>query len=285
MAQAPYTDQTVTAIRFWTPWLFSLRCTRDPAFKFAPGQFARIGVTRRADAAAGQAARAPEPAAATPTPPAADPIVWRAYSMVSTPDEAELEFYSVLVPEGEFSPALARLVPGDTLHVDCTAYGFLTADRFAGGRDLWLIATGTGLAPFLSILQTPGPWRDYARIVLVHSVRSGAELAYTELIDALPGRFAASGGAATAQLTYLPVITRGGAAPAGSGLLDARVTTLLADGRLEAAAGRTIEPGASRVMLCGNPDMIIATRALLKERGLSPARRAAPGQYAVENYW
>lgn len=252
MTDSKYTRQTIVSIRTWVPdKLFSLRVTRDPAFAFQPGQFARLGL---AEAGA---------------PPDAQPTLWRAYSMVSAPHEPELEFYSIVVPEGPFSPRLARLRPGDALYVDRTAFGFLTLDRFPDGEVLWLLATGTGLSAYLSMLRDPTARQRFPRIVLVHGVRTASELAYREELEALEG------------VRYLPIATR----EALPGMPQARLTTLIADGGLETLAGLPLDPSTSRVMLCGNPGMLAEARKLLGERGFAPGRRGVPGNLAVENYW
>ena len=134
-------------------------------FRFRAGQFARLGVTR-ADGS----------------------VVWRAYSMVSAPHDEYLDFFSIVVPGGEFTSELSRLRQGDSLLIDRQAFGFLTLDRFVGGRDLWLLATGTGIAPFLSILQDFEVWERFERIKLVYSVREARELAYQPLIAGLEQR-------------------------------------------------------------------------------------------------
>ena len=257
MADAKYTRQTVTHVQAWVPGkLFSLRVSRDPAYAFQPGQFARLGLPIE---------NADDPAAA--------PILWRAYSMVSAPHETELEFYSIVVPDGPFSPRLAELCPGDTLYVDKTPYGFLTLERFPDGEDLWLLATGTGLSAYLSILRDPASRRRFKRIVLVHGVRAADELAYRDELQALADQ--------DAGLAYLPVATR----EALPGKPQARLTTLIADGGLEQLAGMKLDPARSRVMLCGNPAMLADARKLLGERGFAPGRRGIPGNLAVENYW
>lgn len=243
-----FTRESLLDFKSWAPGLFSLRCSRAPGFRFRAGQFARLGV-RNADGA----------------------LVWRAYSMASAPGDEQLEFFSVLIPGGEFSGALSRLRPGDPLHVERQVYGFLTLERFADGRDLWLLATGTGLAPFLSMLRDPEVWQRFTRIVLVHSVRTAGELAYRELIRELPGD----------RLIYLPLVTR----ERPSGVLHGRITTLLGSGELERAAGLALVPEHSRLMLCGNPQMIADCRALLMIRGLQLSLRRRPGQVAVEGYW
>lgn len=251
-----FTRQSLTAIQVWSPKLFSLRCSRDPGFRFRPGQFARLGV-----------------------PKADGSLVWRAYSMVSAPHDEFLEFFSILVPDGEFSAELSRLKVGDSLLVDKQAFGFLTLERFVGGRDLWLLASGTGLAPFLSILQDFEAWQRFERIVLVYSARTASELAYQPLIHGLRqlehlAEFAD-------KLVYLPLVTREQA----PGCLHGRITSLLSSGELERAAGLSLSPVHSRLMLCGNPQMIEDTRGLLKQRGLHLSLSRRPGQVAVENYW
>lgn len=251
-----FTCQTLTEVKVWSPTLFSLRCTRERGFRFRAGQFARLGVRK-----------------------ASGCIVWRAYSMVSAPHDDFLEFFSIVVPGGEFTSELSRLKAGDTLLVDRQPFGFLTLERFADGRDLWLLGTGTGLAPFLSILQDFEAWQRFERIVLVYSARTASELAYQQLIEELPRRdYLAEYGH---KLTYLPTVTR----EQLPGTLHGRVTTLLATGELECAAGLALAPAHSRIMLCGNPQMIEDTRQLLKARDLQLSLSRRPGQVAVENYW
>ena len=149
-----FTRQTLVDIQPLTPSLFTFRTTRNAGFRFRAGQFARLGVTK-ADGS----------------------TVWRAYSMVSSPFDDFLEFFSIVVPGGEFTSELSRLEVGDTLLVDRQAFGYLTLDRFVDGRDLWLLSTGTGVAPFLSILQDFEVWEKFQRIILVYSVREARELA------------------------------------------------------------------------------------------------------------
>lgn len=265
MTESKYTRQTVTAVRPWLPGkLFSLRVTRDPAYVFKAGQFARVGL--------------PESDA-----PDAEPTLWRAYSMVSGPLDNELEFYSIVVPDGPFSPRMAALKEGDSLYVEKTPYGFLTIDRFEAGGDLWLLATGTGLSAYLSILRDPATWTAFRRIIVVHGVRYAEELAYRQEIEGWSSvpEFAHIYRADPRKLIYLPVATR-------ETLPDtpqARLTTLIADGRLETLVGETLDPARAKVMLCGNPDMLAEARKMLAGRGFAPGRRGVPGNLAVENYW
>ncbi|MCF6783816.1 MULTISPECIES: ferredoxin--NADP reductase [Pseudomonadaceae] len=256
VSEEKFTRQRLLEVQTLTPTLFTLRTTRDPGFRFTAGQFARLGVRKPSGS-----------------------IVWRAYSMVSAPHDEFLDFFSIVVPDGEFTSELSRLAVGDELLIDKQAFGFLTLDRFPDGRDLWLLATGTGLAPFLSILQGFEAWERFERIILVYSVREARELAYQQLIAELPQREYLEG--LGHKLTYLPVVTR----EQVPGALNGRITRLIENGELERAAGLILTPEHSRIMLCGNPQMIEDTRQVLKARDLNLALTRKPGQVAVENYW
>ncbi|MCT8962145.1 ferredoxin--NADP reductase [Pseudomonas veronii] len=251
-----FTRQTLLDVQSLTPSLFTLRTTRDPGFRFTAGQFVRLGVTK-ADGS----------------------TVWRAYSVVSSPFDEYLDFFSIVVPGGEFTSELSRLRVGDTLMVERQATGFLTLNRFVDGRDLWLLGTGTGVAPFLSILQDFEVWEKFERIILVYSAREARELAYQSLIQGLAQREYLAEYAH--KLTYLPLVTR----EQHPGALHGRITTLIENGELERAAGVALTPEHSRVMICGNPQMIDDTRQLLKQRDMQLSLSRRPGQVAVENYW
>jgi ferredoxin--NADP+ reductase len=252
-----YTIETITGVRPWTDSLFSFRTTRDRGYRFVPGQFARLGV-RSQDSA---------------------DVVWRAYSIASAPYDEHLEFFSVVVPGGAFTSRLSKLREGDQILVERKSYGFLTTDRFQSGRDLWMLATGTGLAPFLSILHDFATWEGYENLVLVQSVRTQPELAYEDLIRGFEkseyyAEFAH-------KLRYARIVTR---EPVPGTLRD-RVTKLLANGVLEENIGLRLDHDRSRIMLCGNPEMVEDSRRILVERGFRMSRRGEPGHLAVENYW
>ena len=256
-ASDKYTTETITDVRPWTDSLFSFRTTRDRGYRFTPGQFARLGVRNHDDGE----------------------IVWRAYSIASANYDEHLEFFSVVVPNGAFTSRLAKLREGDEIFVEKKSYGFLTTDRFESGRDLWMLATGTGLAPFLSILHDFQTWESYDNLVLVQSVRTQAELAYEDLIRSFDkseyyAEFAH-------KLRYLRIVTR---EPVPGTLRD-RVTKLLTSGVLEENVGLRLDHDRSRIMLCGNPDMVEDSRKLLVDRGFRVSRRGDPGHLAVENYW
>ncbi|HEX6635871.1 MAG TPA: ferredoxin--NADP reductase [Usitatibacter sp.] len=251
-----YTAETITGLKPWTESLFSFRTTRDRGYRFVPGQFARLGV--RADDGE---------------------TVWRAYSIASSPYDEHLEFFSVVVPGGAFTSRLSKLREGDEILVERRSYGFLTTDRFEAGRDLWMLATGTGLAPFLSILHDFSTWESYENLVLVQSVRTQSELAYEELIRGFEK--SEHYGELAHKLRYARIVTR----EAVPGTLRDRVTKLLANGVLEENLGLRLDPDRSRIMLCGNPEMVEDSRRILVERGYRLSRRGEPGHLAVENYW
>lgn len=255
-AEEKYTRESITWIHPWTPHLFSFRTTRPGGFRFTAGQFARLGV-QKSDGS----------------------IAWRAYSMVSGPYDEFLEFYSIVVAGGEFTTELYRLKVGDTLLIDKQNHGFLTLSRFESGRDLWLLSTGTGIAPFLSILTDPHTWETFTNIILVHSVRESKELAYKDTITGF-GQHEFFRDHAH-KLIYIPVITR----EQITGALSERITRLIETGTLENAVGIPLDLNNSRIMLCGNPEMVDQTRGVLKARGFRTSRQSSPGQIAVENYW
>lgn len=235
--------------RHWTPALYSLRVAAPP-LSFAAGQFVRIALDI-------DGAR-----------------VARPFSFVNPPGDPTLEFYGVIVPEGPLSPRLAALVPGDTLYLAPNPSGFLVMAEVPDTRTLWMIATGTGLAPFLSILRTETPWRRFERVVLVHAVRHAAELVYREPLAALTQLHGE-------RLRVVNFVSR----EAASGALAGRVPAAIADGRLEAAAGVALSAADSHVMLCGNPAMVKDATAALVARGMRKHRRRMPGHISVENYW
>ncbi|MGL5631650.1 MAG: ferredoxin--NADP reductase [Azovibrio sp.] len=245
-----WTNERVLSIRYWTPTLLSFHTTRSPEFKFTPGHYTRLGL----DADDGT-------------------IIWRPYSMVSAAHEEYLEFFATLIPGGDFSNVLAHLQTGQTIHVDKFALGFLTLDQLAAGRDLWLLASGTGLGPFISILREPAIWKKFERLIVVHSVRRAAELAYQDEICTLAN--------SNPKITYIPIVTR----EPGATLLATRIPQLLVDGQLVKAVGIPLDVDTSRLMICGNPEMARELRQILSTQGFATNRRGIPGQMAFEKYW
>ena len=178
------------------------------------------------------------------------------------------------MPEGPLSPRLAALKAGDAVQVAPKPNGFLVLDEVPPAIHLWLLSTGTGLGPFLSILKTAEPWQRFQRVVLVHAARTANELTYrraiAEIAEAEPRRFA-----------YIPFLSR----EAADYALAGRIPPAIADGRLEARAGLALEPTLAHVMLCGNPAMVEDATAALAARGLRKHRRKEPGQISMETYW
>jgi Flavodoxin reductases (ferredoxin-NADPH reductases) family 1 len=243
----------------WTDKLLSFRTTRPAGYRFTAGQFARLGLEIDGE------------------------VVSRAYSITSAEGDDYLEYYAIIVPEGKFTSRLNQLQPGDAVWVEKLSYGFMTADRFVDGRQVWMLATGTGLGPYVAILQQPEVWQRFSDLVVVHGVRQREELAYAETFARLQQQARAQGWPARLQL--LRCVTRDPALPDEPGWLAGRITTLLKDGRLEQASGLTLAAEHSRVMACGNPDMVTEVRELLRERGMTPLRRTGGGQFVTEDYW
>lgn len=248
----------VTRVWRWTDHLFSFRTERPAGFRFTPGQFARLGI--KADASE------------------AEPTIWRAYSMVSGPYDEYLEYYSIVVPDGAFTSRLQHLKAGDTIFMEEQNHGFLTLERFALEGDLWMLASGTGLAPFMSMLADPLTWESFDRILLVHSVREEKELAYRKEIEEFGGHPVFGDWAQ--KLRYQPVVTR-----ETTRFPNQRIPTLIQSNELESMLECPMSLERSKLMLCGNPEMVQDTRASLKQRGFVSARSSRPGQIATENYW
>lgn len=246
-----WSEEHVLEVRRWTDKLLSFRISRPPEFRFRAGHYARLGLGDQND------------------------CQWRPLSMVSPPAAAHLEFVAVLVPGGAFSERLVRLGPGDGLYLERAAYGFLTLDQLAPGSDLWLLASGTGIGPFVSMLRDPEIWQACQRIVLIHSVRTRAELTYREEIAAATAEHP------QIRCDYLPVVTRESAPEA----LHARIPSLLEQGLLVTRTGQALDPAHSRVMVCGNPDLLRDTRAWLTAKGFEAGRRGIPGTMVFEKYW
>ncbi len=253
MSIEKFSVEKVLSVHRWTPTLFSFTMTRPAHFKFTAGQFARIGLK------------------------VGEELVVRAYSVVSSPFDETLEFFSIVVPDGAFTSNLQHLKVGDELYLEKIPYGYLTLARYQQPlpHDLWLLATGTGLAPFLSMLQDFDTWSKYQKINLVYSVRTTAELAYVDRIQEMAETF----GEGHVGFKFISIITRDPSAQ-----LHDRLPVLIENGELEKVAGIELSPATSHVMLCGNPEMVDDTKEALKRRGLTMNRRGE-GNIAVENYW
>ncbi|NYR09343.1 ferredoxin--NADP reductase [Psychrobacter sp. BI730] len=270
--------QTVTVLSktTWTPNLFSFTVSRPDSFKFTAGQFVRLGVNPSQLKYYQQTGASDETADT-----ALNEDVFRAYSIVSSPFDEVIEFFSIVIPDGAFTSQLQHLQVGDELLLNTMPFGFLTLARYQKPlpKDLWLLATGTGLAPFLSMLQDLKTWEDYEHIVLAYSARSLDELAYVEKIESLQEDFGTLVDN-PAKLIFIPIVTR----EPVEGALSERLPKLLLEGTLQARAGIALDIDSTHVMLCGNPDMVEDTKEALKTLGLVMNRRGE-GNIAVENYW
>jgi ferredoxin--NADP+ reductase len=244
-----WVEGTVVDQRRWTERLFSLRVSAEVA-GFEAGQFAKLAL-----AVGGE-------------------MVARPYSFVNAPREHPHEFYYVTLPEGPLTQKLCTLAAGDTIFLAPRPSGFLVLSEVPAASDLWLLATGTGIGPFLSILKTDAPWERFRKVVLVHAVRHAEELSYRDTIGNLLGRHGA-------QMRAVSFVSR----EKVSGSLHGRVPAAIADGRLESAAGATISAEDSHVMICGNPEMVSDTTEALGRRGMKKHRRREPGHITLENYW
>jgi ferredoxin--NADP+ reductase len=235
--------------RKWAEGLFTLR-VEGAALSFEAGQFVRIALDVDGERVA------------------------RPFSMVNAPSDPVLEFYGIVVPQGPLSPRLARLAPGERLFVAPNPAGFLVLSELPAARTLWLVSTGTGIAPFISMLRAGTPWQRFENVVLVHAVRHARELVYRADIAKAGAKYAE-------RLRYVSVVSREDAA----GSLRGRIPALIADASLEAAAGLELASASAQVMLCGNPDMLKDATAVLAARGLRKNRRRAPGHITVESFW
>ncbi|MGP9687956.1 ferredoxin--NADP reductase [Psychrobacter sp. AOP22-C1-C5] len=272
---------TVLSKTTWTPNLFSFTVSRPDSFKFTAGQFVRLGVNPSQLQYYKQQSEVSENVNDETINAALNEDVFRAYSIVSSPFDEVLEFFSIVIPDGAFTSQLQHLQVGDELLLNTMPFGFLTLARYQKPlpKDLWLLATGTGLAPFLSMLQDLKTWEDYEHIVLAYSARSTDELAYVEKIERLQEDFGSLVDN-PATLIFIPIVTR----ESIEGALTERLPKLLLDGTLQERAGIELDTDSTHVMLCGNPDMVEDTKETLKSLGLVMNRRGE-GNIAVENYW
>lgn len=248
-----YQHETVTSVHHWNDTLFSFTTTRDPGFRYKNGFFTMIGLQSEER-----------------------PLV-RAYSMVSANYEEELEFFSIKVPDGALTSRLQHLQVGDTVLVGAKPTGTLVAENLLPGKHLYLFGTGTGLAPFMSIIKDPEVYEHYEKIILVHGVRLTSELAYHDYItNELPNN-EFFGATIRDKLLYYPTVTRERFRNNG------RITDLIVSGKLFRDLGLPVPTQADdRFMLCGSPSMLKDTCRILNERGFQEARNGNQGHYVIE---
>lgn len=197
----------------------------------------------------------------------------RPYS-VASPHGMELEFFIVKVNEGELTPRLWEMAPGDCIEVSSKATGGFTLEHAPAAEVIWLLATGTGLAPYIAMLRDPKIWKSYQHIVVVHGVRHVTDLAYTEELSSLVQ-------SSEGRLHVVPVVSRD--QPEYG--IHGRITTALETGTLEKLVGLPMSTENSSVMMCGNPLMLDDVEAILNARGMRKHKRNEPGHYVVERYW
>ena len=269
----------VIEVTRWAPTLLSFKVTRPDGFKFTAGQFVRLGIHGKDLQYFAQNYETKLITSETQDKPIdLDGYVFRAYSVASSPYDEFIEFFSVVIPHGEFTSKVNHIQVGDSLLLNTTPFGYLTLARYQLPlpNDLWLLATGTGLAPFLSILKTIEVWQQYQRIILVYSARTSQELAYQAEIGSIKSIYGDNG----AAFVFLPIVTR----EADYTGEKARVPNLILSGKLTELVGQKLDKERSHVMLCGNPQMVEDTKEALKSLGLTMNRRGE-GNIAVENYW
>jgi ferredoxin--NADP+ reductase len=246
--------EQVTGVRHWTDRLFSFTTTRDPGFRFANGHFTMLGLQRDDGR----------------------PLL-RAYSIASANYEDELEFFSIKVPDGPLTSRLQNIKVGDEVLVSRKPTGTLVVDHLLPGRHLYLLATGTGLAPFISIIKDPETYQRFDKVILAHGCRYAADLAYQQTItEELPnnGYF---GEDVKEKLLYYPTVTREEFSNSG------RLTALIDSGKLFRDLHMPEpNPQDDRFMLCGSPAMLKDTCALLDSRGFAETRHGELGHYVIE---
>ncbi|MDU0355396.1 ferredoxin--NADP reductase [Paraglaciecola aquimarina] len=247
---AQWLNATVVSRIDWNDHLFSLRvsCSDFPPFK--AGQFTKFGLEQDGK------------------------LISRPYSLVNGPNDDELEIIAVPVAKGSLSPKLHQLQIGDPLKVMAPATGFLVLDEVPKSRDLWLMATGTGVGPFLSILASQQVWQEYENIILVYAARYEHDLAYSQLINTWSTHYAS-------QFHFVPIVSR----ETKAGKLSGHIPNLLKSRCIQQQVGVDIHPAHSQIMLCGNPEMLKDATQTLIEMGLTKHLRRSSGQISLERYW
>jgi ferredoxin--NADP+ reductase len=248
-----YTE-TVTWVRHWTDSLFSFRTTRSPDLVFASGQFVMVGLQL----------------------PDGRPLV-RAYSIASSTEDNELEFYSIKVPDGPLTSKLQHIEVGDQVLVGKKPTGTLVLEGLRPGKRLYLVGTGTGLAPWLSLVLDPEVYARFDEVIVTHTVREVRDLSYRDLFEGGIHKDPRVGALAAAKLRYYPSVTREPFRCQG------RITDLIASGKLFDDLGAPpLDPQVDRLMLCGSPGLLADLKAMLTERGYEEGAVATPGDYVLE---
>lgn len=248
-----FNKEQVLSVRHWTDSLFSFTTTRDPGFRFQNGQFTMMGLEVNGR-----------------------PLL-RAYSMASANHEESLEFFSIKVANGPLTSRLQAIREGDTVLVGRKATGTLIADNLLPGSRLLLLSTGTGLAPFASLIKDPDVYDRFEKIVLVHGCRQVSELAYGEQLVANLSQDEFFGPVLAEKLVYYPTVTREPFRNRG------RITDLITTNRLFADTDMSsLNRETDRIMLCGSPSMLEDLRDILEERGFDEGNTSTPGHFVIE---
>ena len=256
---AAHIRETVLEVRHWTADYFSFTTTRDDGFRFDNGQFVMIGLE-------------------IPQPDGSLRPLLRAYSIASANWEEQLEFFSIKVPNGPLTSRLQHIREGDTILLSRKPTGTLLISDLLPGKTLYLLSTGTGLAPFLAIIKDPETYQRFERVVLTHGVRSEADLAYADYVRRELPHHEFLGEQISQQLLYYPAVSREPFVHQG------RLTDLLDSGRMSVDLGLpALDPAHDRFMICGSPPMLADFRRVLDQRGFSAAPRiGTPGHYVFE---
>ncbi|WP_411288920.1 ferredoxin--NADP reductase [Phenylobacterium sp.] len=246
--------ETVTWVQHWTPSLFSFRTTRDPTLRFSSGQFVMVGLMT----------------------PEGKPLV-RAYSIASPSWHEELEFYSIKVPDGPLTSRLQNIKVGDQVLIGRKPTGTLVLDGLKPGKRLYMLGTGTGLAPWLSLARDPDVYERFDEVIVTHTVREVGDLNYRELLETELAADEILGELIAPKLRYYPTVTREPFKTEG------RITDLIASGKLFADLGvPPFDPAVDRLMLCGGPSVLADLKQLLLDRGYQEGSLAKPGDFVLE---
>jgi ferredoxin--NADP+ reductase len=248
-----FNEERVLSVHHWTDKLFTFTTTRDPSLRFSNGHFTMIGLRVN------------------------DKPLLRAYSIVSANYEEYLEFLSIKVPDGPLTSRLQHIQVGDSIIVGKKPTGTLLIDYLLPGKRLYLLSTGTGLAPFMSVIRDPATYEAFEQVILVHGVRQADELAYHDLVvDHLP-KHEFLGEMISKQLLYYPTVTRESYRTMG------RVTDLMSSGKMfDDLKLPALDAAQDRVMICGSPHMLRDLKHMLEGQGFKEGTTSTPGDFVIE---